>query len=86
MNNLIKKSAAITTVAATIFAASTAFAGTHLLEYVYYSNSAKTTVVGEKIVRCDNTIYATGNTSTPYYRLVGSEPCSQEPGGRVIQL
>jgi len=77
MKTSLKKLISIGMTAATIFTASYAYAAFSILEFVYYSDSSYSTVVGEKVVnQCRGTTYTSG-TTTSYVRLVGSEPCGR---------
>lgn len=74
MTSMIKKIAVTTTAAVSILAATYAVAGNYFTETAYFATSAKTTFVGEKITRCDGSIYVTG-TITPYSRTMYRAPC-----------
>jgi hypothetical protein len=74
MNNLVKKLSIAAVATATIASASYAYAATYFEEWVYYATSAKTTIVGERINRCDGTPYITG-TVTAHKRLMNRESC-----------
>ena len=74
MTSMIKKIAVTTTAAVSILAASYAVAGNYFTETVYFATSAKVTAVGEKITRCDGSIYVTGQI-TAYSRNMYRAPC-----------
>lgn len=74
MNKMIKKIAVSATTAVSILAASYAVAGNFFEERIYFATSAKVTVVGEKIIRCDGSHFNTG-TITPYYRVMNRSYC-----------
>ena len=78
MKAMIKKIAVSTTAAATILAASYAAAGSFFTEQIYFATSAKVTVVGEKITRCDGSTFVTGQI-TPYTRVMSRSYC----GGQI---
>ncbi|WDE04308.1 hypothetical protein SG34_023660 [Thalassomonas viridans] len=77
MKTSMKKLLTAGAAAATIFTASYAYAAFSILEFVYYSDSSYSTVVGERVDnQCTGSTYTSG-TVTPYVRIVGSEPCGR---------
>ena len=72
--SLIKKLAITAIAATTLFSAGSTNAGSHIYEYIYYATSAKVTIVGGSLTRCDNTTFTWG-TVTSHKRLTGKEPC-----------
>ena len=75
MMNLIKKAGIVAVTALTILGSSMAIAANgYITEYVYYSDSSKTTIVGESVSGCNGSFYVTG-TITPYKKRTGNEPC-----------
>lgn len=74
MTKVIKKIALASLVALGIVKVSTAMAGGYIYEYLYYSDSSYSQVVGNKVISCNGYTFTWGQL-TSYRRLVSKEPC-----------
>lgn len=71
----LKQAAALLGVVGAMAASSYAYAATYYQNYMYFSDSARTNFVGEKIIDCRNRVTVWG-TITPYSRRVEYYNCA----------